>query len=175
MEYQLVPFYYDSPLLIDAVRVYTRVWTYRLFGESVTFFQSNAIRPDFYGFVVQAAGQTVGMGFGTKSEPGQWWHNKVAEKVGYEHPALQNAWVLVELAILPRYRNRGLGLRIHNTLLDAQPYPNVLLSTHTDNEGARRFYERYGWSYLHPGFAFFSGHSEFCILHKHLPEKDASA
>lgn len=172
-DYELVAFTHDSPLLLDAVKVYTHVWAQRTYGESVDFFRSNARRQDFYGYVVQAGPQTIGMGFGTRSVPGQWWHDKVARRVGVDHDALQNAWVLVELAIMPAYRNRGLGLRIHNALLSAQPYPHALLSTQVDNRGARRFYERHGWDYLHPGFAFFENHPLFCILHKRLPNKSA--
>ncbi|MCA9893801.1 MAG: GNAT family N-acetyltransferase [Anaerolineae bacterium] len=171
IDYELVPFTYNSPLLVDAVKVYTHVWSQRTYGESIDFFKNNARRQNFYGYVVRAGKQTIGMGFGTRSMIGQWWHDKVAQKVGEDHPALQDAWVLVELAILPNYRNRGLGLRIHDALLADQPYPNVLLSTQVDNTGARRFYERHGWDYLHAGFAFFENHPLFCIMHKHFPEK----
>lgn len=35
-------------------------------------------------------------------------------------------------------------------LLDVQPCPRALVSTHVENQGARCFYERHGWQYFQP-------------------------
>jgi len=170
LNYELIPYTAESPLLLDAVRVYTKVWPQRHYGESLDFFSRYARYPGFYGCVARHsdADEVIAMGFGTLSEPGQWWHDKVAEHVGRDHLALQSAWVLVELGVLSGYRSTGVGSGLHDHLLDAQPCRNALLSTQADNRGARRFYERHGWTLLHPGFPFFDGHAPYCIYHKRL-------
>lgn len=165
MPIQYIPFNYKSSLLYDALRVYCEVWG-RNYEDSLMFFRKYARYEHFIGYVASYKSRVIGMGFGTISEKGQWWHDKVAEKVGENHRALQNAWVLTELAVLKEYRNRQIGEALHERVLKAQPFPNVLLSTQADNHGAKRFYERLGWGYLHNGFAFQRGRQPYCIMHK---------
>jgi ribosomal protein S18 acetylase RimI-like enzyme len=56
------------------------------------------------------------------------------------------------LAVIADQRGRGIGGRLHDALLAAQPCPRVLLSTGVHNRRARAMYERRGWYYLHEGF-----------------------
>ncbi len=59
-------------------------------------------------------------------------------------------------------------LALMETLLAAQPCPRALLSTEVNNAGARRLYERHGWSYLHPGFAFNPGGQPYVVMRREL-------
>jgi ribosomal protein S18 acetylase RimI-like enzyme len=160
----------DSPHLEAAMRLYVAVFGGE--ADSVREFITRyaTVYPDFHGVValVQEQGeeQVVGMGFGTRSVPGNWWYDKVSAQVGADHPALPDAWVLVELGVLPDYRGTGLGTRLHNALVDAQPLPRLLLSTQVANTGARRLYERLGWTYLHPGFVFSEGAEPFVVMRR---------
>ena len=95
---------------------------------------------------------------------GQRWHDRVAAEIGPDHPALQDAWVLVNLAIRSTYRNRGIGATLLKTLLASQSCPRTLLSTEVANAGARRLYERNGWRYLHPGLVFTPGQQPFVVM-----------
>lgn len=167
MDYDIVPFTPQSTLLYDAVRVYATVWQ-RDAEESLLFFRKFASLPDFVAFIARREKQVVGMAFGTASLPGQWWHDKVAARVGEGHPAFQRAWVLTELAVLQSCRNQGVGAALHDRIVVAQPMPNLLLSTQVDNVGARRFYARRQWRILHAGFAFIQGNTQYVILHKHI-------
>jgi len=163
MDCRVSPFAPGSPYFEGALQVYVHTWP-RDMDDARDFFLRHARYPDYRGFVALLDEQVVGMGFGTRSEPGQWWHDRVAAQVGEDHPALQYAWSLTELCVRAGFRSRGVGERLHDTLLDAQPCPRVLLSTDVANAGARRFYERHGWQYLHHGFPFAPGRPLFVVM-----------
>lgn len=158
----------------EAVRRYLAIWP----GEEQSiaeFFARYASLPGYHGLVAlradranRAGGATVGHGFGVRSLAGNWWHDKVAAQVGAEHPALQDAWVLVNLAVSPEARGQGIGGALVEALLAAQPCPRALLSTEVSNATARRLYERHGWRYLHPGFAFAPGDQPFVVMAREL-------
>lgn len=165
MALKIVPFTYRSSLFLEAVRVYVKVW-HRDGDDSIAFFRKYTQFPYYYGYVAQIRQKVVGMTFGTQSLPGQWWHDKVAAEVGKDHPALQNAWVLTELAVLKAYRNYSIGALLLDHVLEAQPFPNALLSTQVSNTDAQRFYIRHGWRMLHSGFSFNRGNEPYVIMHK---------
>lgn len=167
LAYHLLAFGPESPLLLDAVRIYAHVWR-RDAQASEQFIVRHRDYPDFYGCLALYQGQVIGMGYGTHTEPGQWWHDRVAEQLGPEHPALQDSWVLSELAVLEAYRSLGVGKGLLDNLLQRQPYEQALLSTQVDNVAAQRFYLRHGWTMLHPGFAFYTGGEPYCIMHRVL-------
>ncbi|MCI0710402.1 MAG: GNAT family N-acetyltransferase [Chloroflexi bacterium] len=161
---EIVNFYQHSERFLDAVRVYQTVFQDFNFAGSVQFVRKYTGYPHFHGLLALDGDQAVGVAFGTKSEDGQWWHDKVAEQIGRDHPALQNAWVLIELGVLDHYRGQGIGTQLHNTIIRCHPLPNLLLSTQKSNHGARRLYERLGWQYLHPGFAFHTGSEPYAVM-----------
>jgi ribosomal protein S18 acetylase RimI-like enzyme len=163
----IVPFDAQSPYLDGAVGVYTSTWPSNE-EEIRAFILGYAGYPGFRGFVALLNGEVVGMGFGTQSLPGQWWHDKVAAHVGRDHPALRDAWVLVDLAVLEAYRGNGIGTLLHHALLESQLYRRALLSTEVSNAGSRRLYEQLGWSYLHPGFVFNPGQQPYAVMSKEV-------
>jgi ribosomal protein S18 acetylase RimI-like enzyme len=161
------PFEAGSDWFEPAVRVYTTAYNAPR-QSTLEFFTEQAQRPDFRGIVTVADDQQViGAGFGTRSEPGQWWHDAVSEQVGVDHPALQDAWVLVEIVLLADYRGHGIGGQLLDSLLRAQPCSRVVLSVVAGNTLARSFYERRGWNYLHPGIVF-GNQKTYAIMHKEL-------
>lgn len=171
LDVSLAPFEASSPLLEAAVRVYAGTWG-RAWDFSHSFITRYAGHPDFRGYVALHEGAAVGMGFGHRSLPSQWWHDAVAARVGPEHPALHKAWVLVELAVLAPQRGHGIGGLLHDTLLGAQPLPRALLSTEVTNARARRMYEQRGWQYLHSGFPFAAGQPRFAVMHREAARED---
>lgn len=168
--YDIVPMQVDSPLFDGALYVYTQTWN-QPWDYAYNFFLRCALfYPDYRAFVaVKAPDQEViGFGFGTRTQAGQWWHDQVSEQLGHDNPALQNAWILTELAILDGYRGYGIGTEIHDRLIATQPHPRLVLSTEVSNQRARIFYEQHGWRYLHMGFAFAPGQAPYLIMGKEL-------
>lgn len=146
-----------------AAQIYVAIWGGQV-DELMGFFQRNPSRPHYHGLLAVIDQQIVGMGFGAQSLPGDWWHDAVAIRVGKTHPALQSAWTLIELGVIKPYRDHGIGARLLKTLIHQVDLPNFLLSTHARNADAQRFYRRYGWQVLHPGFIFPSGIEPYMIM-----------
>ncbi|MFC4785737.1 GNAT family N-acetyltransferase [Nocardioides sp. MAHUQ-72] len=106
-------------------------------------------RPDFRLATVRDGDRLVGFGWGYTGHRGEYWPDLVAEAL----PGL-DAWVgghfeLVELAVLPEWRGRGAGRRLHDLLLEGLPHDRALLSTAADPEDpAVRLYRSRGWRCL---------------------------
>lgn len=166
-ELTLQPFRSKSQYMREAIQIYAEVWQQDAYDSGYRLRQYLQF-PCFYGCLAQVNGQTMGMGFGTASVRGMWWHDRVAYQVGAQHPALQDAWLLTELAVLESQRGMGIGAVLLKYLTDAQPRNNLLLSTQSDNHAAIRFYQRHGWSILHPGFAFHRHGKSYAILSRSL-------
>jgi ribosomal protein S18 acetylase RimI-like enzyme len=172
--YIFAPLQPGAPTFDDAVRLYLATWPGEQEEEIRGFFTRYAALPDYHGFVaLRDGGAAVSFGFGARSLPGNWWHDKVAAQVGAEHAALRDAWVLVDLATAPAERGHGVGGALLAALLAAQPCARALLSTQVSNTGARRLYERHGWSELHPGFVFKPGDEPFVVMRRELGEERA--
>lgn len=154
----------------EAVTIYCATWPNDAQDIQAVnaFFTRYAGLPDYHGLVAGRAGWPVGYGFGVRSAPGNWWHDKVAGQVGSDHPALQDAWCLASLAVAAEERSKGIGSLLLARLLAAQPCPRALLSTEASNKTARRFYERRGWTTLHSGFVFKEGDPSFIVMRREL-------
>lgn len=154
----------------EAVTIYCATWPNDAQDMQAVnaFFTRYAGMPDYHGLVARRAGWAVGYGFGVRSEPGNWWHDTVAEQVGADNPALHDAWCLVNLAVAEEERGKGIGALLLSRLLAAQPCPRALLSTEAPNKTARHFYERRGWTTLHKGFAFKEGDQPFTVMRREL-------
>jgi GNAT superfamily N-acetyltransferase len=125
----------------------------------------------FHALVARAGDEYVGVGFGARSRPGRWWHDQVTPVLGVDHPALQDAWRLMELAVLESHQGQGIGGLLHDTLLEVQPCPRVLLSTGVYNERARRMYEQRGWYYVHTSFGFSGESYSYAIMAKEIERR----
>jgi ribosomal protein S18 acetylase RimI-like enzyme len=149
----------------EAVELAERVWPcYRnVFGDFEDFatwrsdmFDRHAAR-DGYRLAVGTDDDTVaGFSWGYIGEHGQYWTDLVCQAL----PAsVADEWVgghfeFVELAVLPAYRCRGLGLRLHDTLLRGI-CRECLLGTEDDpQDPAVQLYLSRGWrkiGVLRPG------------------------
>jgi ribosomal protein S18 acetylase RimI-like enzyme len=165
---KLITYTRDSPLLDEALRVYARVWPRRDPAVAREGFTRYAGYRDFHGFVAVQDDVPVGVGYGARSYPGVPWHDLVAPVLEESHPALRDAWRLVELAVIEEHRRQGIGGRLHDALLAAQPCPRALLSTSVANQRARAMYERRGWQYVHRDLAVEGEPLPYVIMSKEL-------
>jgi ribosomal protein S18 acetylase RimI-like enzyme len=164
LDIELAPFALGSPHFEAAIRIYATVFM-REWEPSAALLSEQAGRRDFRGHVALVDGTVIAMGFGARAEAGHYWYDAIAELVGADCPALHDPWNLIELAVLADYRRFGIGTRLVDSLLAAQPYSRALLSVIVGNTTARRFYERSGWEYLHQALSFATApHKQYAIM-----------
>ncbi len=115
---------------------------------------------------LETTGMLAGFAYGYRGAPGQWWHDLVAEALG---PLASERWLppghfeLVELHVRRGLWGRGIGGRLHDALLAAEPGPAVL-STQQDNKRALSLYAGRGWQVIVPEIDFGAGYPPFCVL-----------
>jgi GNAT superfamily N-acetyltransferase len=146
----LAPFDASSHLFEEAQRVYARTWPEDDPAEIRASFAEYAAYRDFIGLLALRGAEPVGVGYGAGSYPGVPYHDQLSACLGASHPALQEAWRLVELAVVPEVQGSGVGGRLHDALLAAQPCPRALIATAVSNARARDMYLRRGWTVLTP-------------------------
>ena len=114
------------------------------------------------------AGALAGFAYGYTSRPGQWWHDLVAGALGPAHAAvwMPGSFELVEFAVTPDSQGRGLGSRLHDSLLAGLPHPRALLSTMQAETVALQLYRRRGWVTLVEGFFFPGGDKAYLVMGK---------
>jgi len=106
--------------------------------------------------VARDDGRVVGFGYGYTTRPGQWWHDVV--RAGLDPAAaarwLTGAFELAQLAVLPAWRGRGVGGRLHDRLLAGCPSPTAVATMIERDNPAVAFYRRRGWETLREGFRY---------------------
>jgi len=109
-------------------------------------------------------GRLAGMAYGYRGEPGQWWHDRVKAVMNGDQ---REQWLapghfeLVELAVRPDLRRRGLGGRLHDTLIEGEH--RAVLSTQVNNEAALALYRGRGWEVVVPEIDFGTGEL-YCVM-----------
>lgn len=142
---RLVPYTQSGPELELALEVYARVWPERDRAEAREGFTRYAGYDGFRGLIVLLGDEAVGVGYGARTQPGIPWHDWTVPILGADHPALQDAWRLVELAVVPERQGLGIGGALHDALVAAQSCPHLLVVTAMSNTRARGMYARRGW------------------------------
>jgi len=166
--FQLSRFSPEEPHLDGIATVYARALNLDWTEEYPVLQFYSRMFGDFQGVAALVGDEVVGVGWGTRTQPGEWLYDRVAAQIGGDHPALQNTWLLNILAVLERYRGLGIGTGLHNWQLAAQPCPRPLVCTDIDNQTARRFYKQLGWHALQPDCTVQVGERQVIVLHKEL-------
>jgi len=112
-------------------------------------------RDDSYrGRVVVDGGDVVGFAYGCDSKPGGRYHRLLRDALSEPVSSrwLADAFEIVELAVAPGTRRRGLGTRLIETVLDGTDRRTAVLTAKRHNERARGFYDATGWTPLHEPF-----------------------
>jgi ribosomal protein S18 acetylase RimI-like enzyme len=127
----------------------------------------HAGRDGFRFFAARDGKRLVGIAYGYLGAPGQWWHDIVSKAMTREQ---RRRWIapghfeVVELHVHPEYRRRGIGARLHDTLLARLESRTAVLSTQTDNRPALGLYQGRGWQIIVPSLRFAPAGEEYAIL-----------
>ena len=126
-----------------------------------------------------AAAPMVGVAYGYRGAPDQWWQQQVVRglhRVGLPRDEIARLmgdyFELTELHIHPGAQGRGLGEALARRLLADRGEANVLLSTpETIGEPNRawRLYRRLGFTDIIRGYHFAGDPRSFAILGRTLP------
>jgi ribosomal protein S18 acetylase RimI-like enzyme len=93
-------------------------------------------------------GEIIGFAYGYTGAYGQWWTDRVAVDMSDE---ARREWLdpphfeVCELMVRPRAQRRGLGTRLLDAVLAAQPNDRALLSADPTSPTAAPFYRKHGW------------------------------
>jgi ribosomal protein S18 acetylase RimI-like enzyme len=143
----------------EATRLAALIWPVydEVFGDFDDFrtwnddlFRRHATRSGYRLVVATDGAAIAGFGWGYLGERGQYWPDLVCAALP---GSVTDEWVgghfeFVELAVAPQYRRRGLGRRLHDTLLDGVGQ-RALLSTADDlADPAVQLYLGCGWRKL---------------------------
>lgn len=126
-----------------------------------------------------AAGPLLGVAYGYRGAPDQWWQQQVVRGLTHSRLAseeisrlMDDYFELTELHIHPGAQGRGIGEALARRLLSGRPEANVLLSTPEMSEEANRawrLYRRLGFTDVIRGYHFAGDPRAFAILGRALP------
>lgn len=124
-------------------------------------------------------GPLVGVAYGYRGAPDQWWQQQVVQglrRIGTDEDritaVMTGYFELTELHIHPRAQGSGLGEALIRRLLADRPESHVLLSTPEilgESNRAWRLYRRLGFTDVIRGYHFAGDPRPFAILGRALP------
>ncbi|GJF11547.1 N-acetyltransferase [Mycolicibacterium cyprinidarum] len=128
---------------------------------------------------VLPAASMLGVAYGYRGSPDQWWQRQVVAGLRLTGAAqadiselMDNYFELTEVHIHPSAQGRGLGEALVRRLLDERGERHVLLSTPEINGEANRawrLYRRLGFTDVIRGYHFAGDPRAFAILGRPLP------
>ncbi|HHX84635.1 MAG TPA: GNAT family N-acetyltransferase [Actinomycetales bacterium] len=120
-----------------------------------------------------ARGPLVGICYGYRGAPGQWWYEQVSRGLrDHDHHLPEDYVELTELHVAPAHQGRGLGTMLLTEFLSDRTEPMVLLSTpEVDDEanGAWRLYRSHGFTDVLRDYRFDGDARPFAVLGRPLP------
>ncbi|HDR4423189.1 TPA: GNAT family N-acetyltransferase [Bacillus cereus] len=138
----------DEVLINNMGQLYCKAFEKTNFNEMIERIKRHIEYPNFKGIVaINEEKEVVGFTYGYRSLEGQYYNQLMREALHLEQVNhwLQDCFEFVELAVDPKYRNEGLGTRLHNELLEGISNRTGILTTQINNQKARSLYERLGW------------------------------
>jgi len=113
-----------------------------------------------------APGRLVGIAYGYRGAPGQWWHDQVRAALD-AHAArtwLDGSFEVCEFHVRPAHQGTGLGRALLARLLARTDAPTAVLTTPDLDTRARRFYATAGWVDLVRDLRFPGDPRSFAVL-----------
>lgn len=168
-----------DPYIDDMVRVYDRAFREPPYNHNRTAasafrqtLETHRAYPDFEAVLLVELGRVAGLIYGHTNGPDQWWCRQIAPHLTDAQLAqFAGAWVIVELAVDPTDRRRGLGQRLLDVSLHGKSNGIAVLSTMVAESAAMRLYERNGFTPMVAEFQFLGSAGHWCVLARPLPVK----
>jgi GNAT superfamily N-acetyltransferase len=125
--------------------------------------------------VVALTPRPVGFAIGYTCRPGQWWYDVVTRQMPQPivEEWFQDAFELVDLAVLPSYQGQSIGGRLHDAILSNLPHRTAVLSTLQQESTANHLYQNRGWRTLLRDFHFPGIHLTYQLMGIRLPLEGA--
>ncbi|WP_370943030.1 GNAT family N-acetyltransferase [Amycolatopsis sp. cg5] len=124
---------------------------------------------------LDADGTMLGVTYGYRGRPGQWWHEQVRRgltRAGGDQAAhgwLSDYFELTEIHVRPESQGNQIGEGLLRRLLDGVPSANVLLSTPEGPNRAWNLYRRLGFVDVLRDYHFAGDPRPFAILGRGIP------
>jgi GNAT superfamily N-acetyltransferase len=138
----------DEILINNMAKLYCKAFEKTIFTEMIERIKRHIEYADFKGIVaINDENEVVGFTYGYRSLEEQYYNQLMREALNLEQADewLQDCFEFVELAVHPQYRNEGLGMKLHNELLEGISNRTSILTTQINNEKARSLYKRLDW------------------------------
>jgi GNAT superfamily N-acetyltransferase len=140
----------------DVVEIYRSTFTAPPFNDSereVGWFDeefgNDVELPEFRCIAARVGDRMIGFAYGFRTfegEPWNDWYGEVLRAVGpHAEDWIRGQFAIGWFALLPAYRGRGLGRRLHDDLIASAPPGRWWLVTHDLDTPARRLYDQRGW------------------------------
>lgn len=119
-------------------------------------------------------GTMVGLAYGYRGQPGQWWHEQVRRGLAQRVATPTEDWMgdyfeLTEIHVHPGKQGGGLGEDLLRLLLDGVGDARVLLSTPEGTSRAWKLYRRLGFVDVLRDYHFAGDPRPFAVLGRTLP------
>ncbi|HKS48724.1 MAG TPA: N-acetyltransferase [Amycolatopsis sp.] len=164
--------------LREALAIYVQAMRYPsgTAEQRAPMWLTHALREGWRGVAaLDADGTMLGVAYGYRGSPGQWWHEQVRRGLVREAgEEVATAWLtdyfeLTEIHVRPRNQGHGIGEDLLRMLLDGVPNRHVLLSTPEGPSRAWKLYRRVGFGDVLRDYHFAGDPRPFAILGRTLP------
>lgn len=140
----------------------------------VPLWSEHSRRPDFRCVIAvdptTPHAPAIGLAYGYRGAPGQWWHSEVSRGLAPEQRGwMEDYFELTELHVRPDHQGRWLGEALLRALLGGAAGRLVLLSTPEGENRAWRLYRRTGFVDVLRHYHFTGDPRPFGVLGRALP------
>ncbi|WP_186578930.1 GNAT family N-acetyltransferase [Aquibacillus kalidii] len=156
--------------LISLTQFYQNVWNINDLSIADRI-QKHTTYNGFNGFIAKTShDEIIGFVYGYISLPGQYYRELLVKNIS-KHETLQwfdNCFELVELAVHPTYRKRGIGKQLLDHLFSQVTNQTAILTTQMKNIPARNLYLKTNWVVVKEPFYPSKTSEPFVIMGKKL-------
>ncbi len=164
------------PVLDDAVDVYVTAMRYPpgAARQRGPVWMEHMLRAGWRCTAALRDERLVGIAYGYRGAPGQWWHDEVRRGLLATDPGTAQHWLsdyfeLTELHVHPDAQGHGIGSALLHRLLSRTDAPKVMLSTPEGPTRAWRLYRSIGFGDLLRDYRFTGDPRPFAVLGRSLP------